>query len=128
MGNGKTLTAKQKTMHGDAPLIMGFNDNTYLQRMTKELEQLPKGIFNLISEVHWKPTEENKNKILLYMNDGFIVDGTIRGFADKMQVYPSIVSQLEAGSKGIIHIGVGAYFESFDQSSEEPEAGAETDE
>jgi len=126
MGNGKTLTAEQKTMHGDAPLIMDFTDDSYLQRMTKELEKLPEGIFNLISEVHWKPTEENKNKILLYMNDGFIVDGTIREFADKMQVYPSIVSQLEAGSKGIIHIGVGAYFESFDQPSEEPETEAET--
>src|SRR5699024_6625851 len=71
MGNGKTLTAEQKTMHGDAPLIMDFTDDTYLQRITKELEKLPEGIFNLISEVHWKPTEENKNKIMLYMNDGF---------------------------------------------------------
>src|SRR5690625_6525761 len=98
-------------MHCYESLIMDFTDDTYLQRMTKELEQLPDGIFNLISEVHWKPTEENKNKVLLFMNDGFIVDGTIREFADKMQVYPSIVSQLEAGSKGIIHIGVGAYLD-----------------
>ena len=53
------------------------------------------------------------------MNDGYVVSGTIRDFADKMKVYPSIVSQLEPGSKGIIHIGVGVYFESFDDQSED---------
>lgn len=128
LGNGKTLTTQQKTLHGDAPLLINFTDDAYLQKMTKELELLPEDIFNLISEVHWKPTDKNKNKIILYMNDGFIVEGTTRGFADKMQVYPSIVSQIEAGSKGIIHIGVGAYFESFEQTNEEPEEEVETEE
>src|SRR5699024_3959159 len=54
-----------------------------------------------------------KNKILLYMNDGYTVDGTIRNFAEKMKLYPSIVSQVPEDEEGIIHIGVGAYFDSF---------------
>jgi cell division protein FtsQ len=121
IGNGTLLALKQKTVHGDAPVLAGFKDNDYLRKMTKELEKLPKSIFNVISEIHWKPGKENKNKIILYMNDGFIVDATMRDFAKKMQVYPSVVSQLEPDSKGIIHIGVGAYFESFQPPEDEGE-------
>ncbi|MGY0692298.1 cell division protein FtsQ/DivIB [Virgibacillus sp. FSP13] len=126
LGNGKILTKlKQKTTNGDAPLLMNFSDKYYLHKMTNELQKLPKSILNIISEIHWKPTDENKYKILLYMNDGYLVDGTIRGFSEKMNVYPSIVSQLNPDNKGIVHIGVGAYFESFDKESQEGETDDE---
>ncbi|WP_085992470.1 cell division protein FtsQ/DivIB [Oceanobacillus senegalensis] len=120
LSNGVTINQLgQPTYNGNSPMLIGFSKDDYLIQMAKELNALPESVANLISEIHWQPTEDNKNKILLYMNDGYIVDGTIRNFADKMEVYPSIVSQLEPGSKGIIHIGVGVYFESFD--SEETE-------
>ncbi|WP_373895938.1 cell division protein FtsQ/DivIB [Virgibacillus natechei] len=122
LGNGKTLDEiEQASINGDAPLIVEFTDEEYLHRMTSELQELPEPILSLISEIHWKPTDENQNEIMLYMNDGFLVNGTIRDFADKMQVYPSIVSQLDSESEGIIHIGVGAYFESFEDENEEEE-------
>lgn len=104
---------------GAAPLLIDFTEDDYLKRMAFELNELPQSILNMISEVHWQPTEDNENKIMLYMNDGYIVSSTIRGFSDKMAVYPSIVSQLETGKKGIIHIGSGAYFESFDNEEED---------
>ena len=112
--NGEKISEiKSKTMQGNAPLILDFTEGAYLEKMSEELNKLPRSIRNLISEIHWTPKGENKNKILLYMNDGFMVDGTIRNFSEKMKVYPSIVSQLPEDEKGIIHIGVGAYFESF---------------
>lgn len=123
-GNGTALPAKQKSLSGDAPILLDFTDKTYLQKMTGELEKLPKGIFNLISEIYWRPGEDNKNKIMLFMNDGFVVEATLRDFAEKMQVYPSIASQLDTDSKGIIHIGVGAYFETFED--EQPDEDEET--
>jgi cell division protein FtsQ len=128
--NGKILTSlRQKSINGDAPLLMDFSDKSYLHKMTNELNNLPDSIFNSISEIHWKPTDDNKNKILLYMNDGYLVDGTIRNFSEKMQVYPSIVAQLEPSSKGIVHIGVGAYFESFDtEALKEDDTDDETEE
>lgn len=119
LSNGETLPA-QKSI-GDAPLLIGFDEESYLKRMTNELNQLPKTILNLISEIHWTPKEGNNHKLLLYMNDGFLVDGTIRDFANKMQVYPSIVSQLDPDSKGIVHIGVGAYFEDFNEKKKKKE-------
>lgn len=124
LGNGNVLTeVKQKSGNGDVPLLMGFTEKKYLHKMASKLEKLPESILNLISEVHWKPTDDNKNKVLLYMNDGYIVDATIRGFAEKMKVYPSIVSQLKPNSKGIIHIGVGAYFEAYNTKSDSNDGG-----
>src|SRR5699024_12230399 len=92
--------------------LFGFTEKAYLNRMTNELKKLPDAIRGLISEIYWNPTDGNKNKIMLYMNDGFVVDGVIRRFADRMEAYPSIVSQLDSKTRGIVHIGVGAYFES----------------
>jgi len=115
LSNGKTLkTAAKKSMPGDAPVISDFSKPAYLKKMAEQLQKLNPSIHKLISEVHWKPAKDNPDKIELYMNDGFVVDGTIRDFAKKMEVYPSIVSQIKPGTKGIIHIGVGAYFEKRD--------------
>lgn len=119
LGNGKILKEmKQKTVNGTAPLLLGFSDESYLQDITDQLKKLPGSILNLISEIHWKPNDKNQNKILLYMNDGHMVDGTIRNFAENMKVYPSIVTQLKPDEKGIIHIGTGAYFEKLNAESE----------
>lgn len=112
--NGEKISElKSKMMTGKAPLMLDFTEEIYLEKISEELNELPQNIRKLISEIHWNPRDDNKNKILLYMNDGFTVDGTIRDFSEKMKVYPSIVSQLPGDEKGIIHIGVGAYFESF---------------
>lgn len=111
--NGNMLSEPQQPT-GDAPLLLQFTDESYLQRMTEELKNLPKSILNLISEIYWNPAEEDENKILLYMNDGIMVDSSIRDFSEKMKIYPSIAAQIEPGSKGILHIGVGAYFEKFE--------------
>ncbi|WP_156290425.1 cell division protein FtsQ/DivIB [Oceanobacillus salinisoli] len=119
LANGVTLETGQATYNGNSPMLIGFTEDEPIKRIAQELNKLPANIANLISEIHWKPTEENQNKILLYMRDGYLVDGTIRNFASRMEVYPSIVSQLEPGSEGIIHIGVGVYFESFETNSSE---------
>ncbi|WP_077622105.1 cell division protein FtsQ/DivIB [Sediminibacillus massiliensis] len=118
--NGKRLTTKTTKVAGsDAPILIGFNNDTYLKEMTKELQILPDSIVDLISEIHWSPSDENPYVIQLFMNDGYQVDGSIRSFSEKMMSYPSIVAQLDPGSEGIIHIGVGAYFESYEDGASE---------
>ncbi|MFC3040246.1 cell division protein FtsQ/DivIB [Virgibacillus xinjiangensis] len=127
LGNGRVLTQLENVpFKGDAPLLFNFTEEEHLHRMTAELDQLPHSLLNLISEIHWQPNESSKNNILLYMNDGYVVSGSIRSFAEKMQVYPSIVSQLDPDSEGIIHIGVGAYFEELGTGeAEEGQEGSE---
>lgn len=113
--NGMIITKSNIPYRGNNPLLTNFEHDDYLTRMAVELNELPEDIFNLISEITWEPTKKNKHKIVLYMNDGFVVHSTMRDFANKMKTYPSIVSQLDEGEKGIIHMGVGTYFEKIDK-------------
>lgn len=113
--SGELLNSVEYSAYtGEAPLLVGFTDEDILGKMATELNQLPQDILDLISEIYWNP-EENQNNILLYMNDGFVVKGTIRDIADGLNVYPSVVSQLDPDAQGIIHMGVGVYFESFEE-------------
>ncbi|MDL4841263.1 cell division protein FtsQ/DivIB [Aquibacillus rhizosphaerae] len=106
--NGDKLDSHPlETMSGDAPFLTNFTKPIYLNELAKELLALPDTIVDLISEITWQPTEGNPYKVLVFMNDGFEVEASIRNFSKSMKVYPSITSQLEEGSKGIINIGVG---------------------
>ncbi|KGX93260.1 cell division protein FtsQ [Pontibacillus halophilus JSM 076056 = DSM 19796] len=112
---GQELSDQEMSIpNGDAPLLIGWDKRTYLEELTKELVQLPASIANKISEIRWTPTESNPYKIHLYMSDGYEVDASIRNFSNKMRSYPSIVAQLDEQDRGIIHIDVGAYFESYE--------------
>lgn len=120
--NGETLKkVEYHSFTGEAPLLIGFTDEEYLSKIAMELSNLPSDILDLISEIYWQPEEGNQNSILLYMNDGFVVSATIRDFAEGMNVYPSVVAQLDPDAEGIIHMGVGVYFEAFEQAEEETE-------
>lgn len=112
-------TVENQSFTGDAPLLIGFTDKDYLAKAAKELNKLPRDILDLISEMYWQPTEDNQNNVLFYMNDGFIVQSSIRDFAEGMTIYPSVVSQLDPKVKGVIHMGVGVYFEAFEAETDE---------
>ena len=124
--DGTQLEATSSLPADDAPILVEFTKATYLKEMSKELKQLPDSVSSLISEVHWVPEEGNPYQIQLYMNDGYQVQASIRNFSNKMPAYPSIVSQLEPGAEGIIHIDVGAYFEEFKEAEKEPEVEEES--
>lgn len=130
LSNGESITDEHQLNGARAPLLNGFTEESYLQRMATELSDVPVHIFDLISEVTWAPTDKNKYKIILFMNDGFTVHATIRSFAEKMEAYPSIVSQLDPNDNGIIHMGVGTYYEPSSNVKEEnaaDEADGETE-
>lgn len=111
--NGNIVTSEENEFDlSNAPLFHNFKDEKILKRMTEELNELPEYLFDLISEIYWIPSKNNEYKVEMFMVDGFTVNTTIRGFSENMEVYPSIVSQLEANDKGIIHVGVNSYFES----------------
>ncbi|MGI8315031.1 cell division protein FtsQ/DivIB [Halobacillus mangrovi] len=120
--NGTELKSTSPLPGGDAPILAGFNKPTYLKEMSQELKELPDSVSSLISEIHWEPKEDNPYQIRLYMTDGYQVLASIRTFSSKMPAYPSIVSQLDEGLEGIIHIDVGAYFEEFTEAEQEQQS------
>ncbi len=108
-------------MPSDAPMLMNWEAGSELQEMANELVKLSSAIANSISEIHHTPEESDSLHITLYMNDGHEVSATITDFAKKMSAYPSIVNHLDPNLKGIIHMEVAYYFESFDQYDVEQE-------
>ncbi len=114
LDNGKVLGSRKLTNPPvNAPILMNFKEGAELNELVSELQKLPEQITNSISEIHYTPHKTDRYHISLFMNDGFEVSATIRGFADKMSHYPSIMSQLDPNKKGIIDLEVGSFFKAF---------------
>ncbi|MDP4105642.1 MAG: FtsQ-type POTRA domain-containing protein [Bacillota bacterium] len=97
----------------NAPILIGFKEGTVLKEMLKEIGKLPKVVLNSVSEIHYEPSKTDQFHITLFMNDGFEVSASIKSFSEKMTHYPSIISQLDPGKKGIIDLEVGSYFKAY---------------
>lgn len=107
----------------NAPILINFSEGSVLKALIGQLQKLPEEITNSISEIHYTPHKTDDYHITLFMNDGFEVSATIRGFSEKMALYPSILSQLDPNKKGVIDLEVGSYFKAF-----EPERDANVEE
>lgn len=104
---------------GDAPILLGFEEGIYLSEFTEELTNLPLSISNLISEIHWIPTDENPYQVKLYMNNGLEVHTSIRRFSKKMLAFPSIAQQMDPSEPGVLYIDIGAFFKPLNENNEE---------
>ncbi len=93
------------------PILYNFQQDQYLEKFTQQLNEMPKEVTDLISEVHYAPSEQDPTQIYMYMSDGNKVNGSITDLAEKMSYYPNIVANISPlGTKGVIDIEVGAYF------------------
>ncbi|HET7656745.1 MAG TPA: cell division protein FtsQ/DivIB [Bacillales bacterium] len=112
--NGAQLPAiNHSDVPADAPILVNWPDGKHLDNMAKQLKKLPGAIVHSISEIYYTPEKNFPGMVTLYMNDGFEVRALIDDFARKMAEYPKIVSQLQPGVKGIIHLGTATYFEKY---------------
>ncbi|MFZ3588014.1 cell division protein FtsQ/DivIB [Bacillus sp. DJP31] len=127
--DGNVLKAfKTTSIPSDAPILTNWEASSELQEMADELAKLSPAIANSISEIHHTPQDADFLHITLFMNDGHEVSATITDFAKKMSAYPSIVSELDASLKGVIHMEVAYYFESYEPKEIEQEKEEEVKE
>lgn len=119
--SGSTLSLIDRVDYrGDAPLLVGFNDKEILQLMIEGIQSLPSYLLSHISEIHHQPTDANPYRVHLYMIDGFELLTSIRGFSEHIKAYPSVVSQLDKDSPGLIEIDhSGAVFNQFSEEVKE---------
>jgi cell division protein FtsQ len=128
MENGTILKKMKSGKYPvNAPILINFNKEKVLKEMINGLKDLPGGIVNSISEIHYTPKDSDDYRVTLYMNDGFQVVATLSNFSEKMAHYPSIISQLDPKKKGIIDLEVGSYFKAFEQEGAETEVEKEVD-
>lgn len=113
--NGQILKDKGVSSNPmNVPILKGFSEGKEMDELISGLGDMPVGVKNSISEIHYSPKETDNYHIMLYMNDGFEVSASLRNFSKKMAHYPSIVSQLDPDKKGVIDLEVGSYFKAFE--------------
>lgn len=111
LANGKFMPSDDlKAIPVHAPILVGFSEDQTLSNLSEQLTQLSPSILYNISEIDFTPTSLYPNGITLYLNDGHEALADIPTLAQKMKLYPSILSNLPIGQKGIVQLRVGAYW------------------
>lgn len=115
---GKVLAElpKEEYPH-DAPIFVDIQNHLIVEELASELALVPNGILNRISEIYYEPTENDPNRIIIYMNDGNIVHSTVRNFASRISAYPAIAKEIDPDKKGIIHMRMTPYFEELGEKN-----------
>ncbi|MCD8801046.1 FtsQ-type POTRA domain-containing protein [Mammaliicoccus sciuri] len=134
--NGKTI----KNLSTDLPIdVLILNDfsSKKLNKMIPELKKVKPKVKSMISEINYKPGENNQNRIQLFMTDNVEVVGDIQTFANKINYYPSISDKLERDNSGalktpgFLDLQVGVTFlpyETEEQQKERSEKETKQDE
>ena len=83
--------------------------DTFIEKMAK----VDKGTLGKISDIEYVPNDYDKDRFLLYMDDGNMVYLTLTKFK-QIEYYNDVLEQLE-GRKGILYLDSGEYFDVFDE-------------
>lgn len=113
LSNGAVLHLNQLPANLNMPILVGFEDEKTRKKMIQQLNQMDDELTSLISQVNAIPSKSNPYNIQLFMNDGFEVRASIPTLASKLKYYPSIVSQIKKGEKGVIDLEVGTFYRSY---------------
>ncbi|BAQ10430.1 cell-division initiation protein [Bacillus sp. OxB-1] len=115
-------------METEAPILNNFDDAAIREEMTGQLLQVDSDVYDAISEIIYEGTEDDSDRLRVYMNDGYEVRAVISSFADKMNYYPQVTAQLQGHEKGVIDMEVGTYFTPFSEMYGLNEEGESIDE
>lgn len=103
--NEKEVTLEKKLR---IPTLMNYVPNTKYSKFISKMSKVKKDILGEISEIEYQPNEHDKDRFLLYMDDGNSVYLTLTKF-NMLNYYTGVLSQLE-GKKGILYLDSGNHF------------------
>lgn len=105
--NGKSVYLERRIL--GLPTLINQIDEEYLQEFINGLIKINKEISTKISEISYDPTEIDKERFLLYMNDHNYVYITLSRI-EYLNKYNELSKELN-GKKGILYLDSGNYFE-----------------
>lgn len=114
LNNGEVLNVSSNqelaSIASDAlPELVDFDTSGKLTEIAQGLRQIEPEILAMMESVVYVEDPNKPNAIEVQMKDGNMIKAIISTFAQKVQYYPDILSQLE-GQVGVINFEVGAYF------------------
>ncbi len=106
--NQKEITLDKVLPYAIPRLINEIPDNK-LKSFIKYFKRIDLSIREKISEIKYDPNEYDKDRFLLYMDDGNSVYMTITKF-ERLNYYNDVLPQLD-GKKGILYLDSGNHFQ-----------------
>ena len=91
------------------PRLLNYVPDTKYKSFIKKVNKIDEEILNKISDIEYVPNELDKDRFLLYMDDGNMVYLTLTKF-NMINYYNDVLSQLE-GKKGILYLDNGNHFQ-----------------
>lgn len=106
LSNGKKVDNNKNIV---LPMLINYVPDTKYEDLIKKIAKINKKIWIEVSELKYEPTEQDKDRFRLYMNDGNVVYLTLTKF-NKINYYNEIVSEFKC-QKGILNLDSGNHFE-----------------
>lgn len=94
------------------PILNNYVPDTKYTSFVKNMQKVDDETINKISEITYLPNDKDKDRFLLYMNDGNSVYLTLTKWK-QINYYEDVVTQLN-GKKGILNLDSGNHFEIFE--------------
>ena len=88
---------------------MNYVPNTKYKSLIKQISKIDKDILGKVSEITYVPNEYDKDRFLLYIDDGNSVYLTLTKFK-MLNYYNKVLTQLD-GKKGILYLDSGNHFQ-----------------
>ncbi len=95
--------------------LLNYVPDTKYETLLKQMIRIEKSIRYLISEMTYFPNEQDKDRFLLYMNDGNYVYLTLTKFQN-INYYEQVLEQLD-GKKGILYLDSGNHFQIMEEDT-----------
>ena len=102
-----------------------IEDKELMTSFTEKFEKIEKNILRQVSEIEYKPVNVDKERFLLYMDDGNQVYITLTKI-EKINKYDEIKNKM-GEAKGIIYLDSGDYVELKNQKTETSEENETTE-
>ncbi len=95
--------------------LLNYVPDTKYDTFLKQMGKIDISIRYLISEITYFPNEQDKDRFLLYMNDGNYVYLTLTKFQN-INYYEQVLEKLD-GKKGILYLDSGNHFQIMEDGS-----------
>ena len=112
----------------DGPIFTNFENAETRQELSSQLDQLQPEVSNMLSQVILTDGETETASVTLYTTDGNEIRAKLNSMAEKLAYYPSLITQLDDGQKGVFDMEVGITFRSYDDVYGPPKEAEEDQE
>lgn len=114
LSSGKLIANDKNIL---VPSLVNYVPDNKFSFFVEKMSKIDQDILNKISEIVYEPTEQDKDRFALYMNDGNLVYVTLTKLVN-LNYYNSILADISC-SRGILNLDSGNHFEIKDNICKE---------